>query len=53
MEIEIRELQRKDFNGAISFAIRGMHFDWYMDSKFLLVCMEGIFGTLKQTGQHR
>lgn len=40
MEIEIRELQRKDFNGAISFAIRGMHFDWYMDSKFLL----GLYG---------
>lgn len=36
MDIEIRDLQRKDFNKAIGFAIQGMHFDWYMDSKFML-----------------
>lgn len=40
MGIEIRELQRKDFNRAIGFAIRGMHFDWYLNSKFLL----GLYG---------
>jgi len=36
MDIEIRDLQRKDFNKAIDFAIQGMHFDWYLDSKFML-----------------
>lgn len=40
MEIEIRGLQKKDYNKAVGFAIRGMHFDWYMDSKFLL----GLYG---------
>lgn len=40
MDIEIRDLQKKDFHKAAGFAIRGMHFDWYMDSKFLL----GLYG---------
>ncbi|MCM1084326.1 MAG: GNAT family N-acetyltransferase [Clostridium sp.] len=36
MVVLIKELQRKDENSAIQFAIRGMHFDWYMDSKIAL-----------------
>ena len=36
MELEIRELQHKDYKKAIQFAITGMHFDWYMDSPLLL-----------------
>ena len=36
MEIEITELKRKDYKKAIQFAIKGMHFDWYLDSNFLL-----------------
>ena len=34
MEIEITELKRKDYKKAIQFAIKGMHFDWYLDSNF-------------------
>lgn len=36
MEIEIKPIQKADYNRAIQFAIKGMHFDWYLDSKFLL-----------------
>ena len=36
MEIEIKPIQKADYNKAIQFAIKGMHFDWYLDSKFLL-----------------
>lgn len=36
MQPEIRELRKKDHGKAIQFAIKGMHFDWYMDNKFLL-----------------
>lgn len=36
MKLEIRELREQDYNKAIQFAIKGMHFDWYMDSKSLL-----------------
>lgn len=36
MEIELRELRKQDEKKAIRFAIKGMHFDWYMDSKFAL-----------------
>lgn len=36
MKIEIKELRKKDCKKAIQFAITGMHFDWYMDNKFLL-----------------
>lgn len=34
--IEIREIRRQDYKKAQQFAIQGMHFDWYMDSKVLL-----------------
>ncbi|MCD8317311.1 MAG: GNAT family N-acetyltransferase, partial [Eggerthellaceae bacterium] len=36
MEIEIRDLDKKDYGKAIEFASKGMHFDWYTDSKMLL-----------------
>jgi len=35
-QLEIREIDKRDYNKAIQFAITGMHFDWYMDSKLLL-----------------
>lgn len=36
MSIEIKALKRKDYKKAIQFAIKGMHFDWYLNSDFLL-----------------
>lgn len=40
LPIEIKELRREDHARAIRFAIAGMHFDWYLDSGFLL----GLYG---------
>lgn len=34
--IEIREMRKQDYKKAQQFAIRGMHLDWYMDSKVIL-----------------
>lgn len=36
MNVEIRELDRRDYEKAVQFAIVGMHFDWYVDSPWLL-----------------
>ena len=36
MNIEITEIRKQDYKKAIQFAIKGMHFDWYLDSDFLL-----------------
>lgn len=36
MNIEIKNASKKDYKKAIQFAIKGMHFDWYLDNKFLL-----------------
>lgn len=36
MEIEIKDIQKKDYKKAIQFAIKGMHFDWYLNSPLLL-----------------
>lgn len=36
LEIEIREIRKKDYKKAIQFAITGMHFNLYLDSRFLL-----------------
>ena len=36
MKIEIAEIRKQDYKKAIQFAIKGMHFDWYLDSDFLL-----------------
>lgn len=36
MEIEIRDLRKKDYKKAIQYAIKGMHFEWYLNNQFLL-----------------
>ena len=36
LKIEITDIEKKDHKKAIQFAIKGMHFDWYLDNKFLL-----------------
>ena len=36
MNIKILDIKKQDYRKAIQFAIKGMHFDWYLDSKFLL-----------------
>ena len=36
MKLRIDELKRKDYKQAIQFAIKGMHFEWYLDNKILL-----------------
>lgn len=36
LEIEIKDIRKKDYKKAIQFAIRGMHFDWYLNNRFLL-----------------
>lgn len=36
MKLTIKALEKKDFNKAIQYAITGMHFNWYLDSKILL-----------------
>lgn len=36
MSIEIGKLRKEDYKKAIEYAIKGMHFDWYLDSKLLL-----------------
>ena len=36
MNIEIRNISKEDFSKAIQFAIKGMHFDWYLNIPFLL-----------------
>lgn len=39
--ITLKEIEKKDYPKAIGFAIRGMHFDMYLDSPLLL----GLYGT--------
>lgn len=36
MKIEIKDIQKKDYKKAIQYAIKGMHFDWYLNNQFLL-----------------
>lgn len=36
MSIEIRGMDKADYKKAIRSAIKGMHFDWYLDNRFLL-----------------
>lgn len=36
MELRVGELREKDYKKAIQFAIKGMHFNWYLDNPFLL-----------------
>lgn len=46
--IEIKSLRRCDVGKAIRFAIKGMHFDWYLDSRFLLWLYGHYFWYLEQ-----
>lgn len=41
MELTIKEIERKDHEKAIQFAITGMHFDMYLKNRFLL----NLYGT--------
>lgn len=36
MRLEFREMDVKDYKKAVQSAIKGMHFDWYLDSGLLL-----------------
>lgn len=36
MEIELTTLKKTDEKKAIQYAIKGMHFDWYLDSRWML-----------------
>ena len=36
MQLELRKLRKQDHKKALQCAITGMHFDWYMDSPWLL-----------------
>ena len=36
MNIKISDIRKKDYKKAIQFAIKGMHFDWYLSNKFML-----------------
>lgn len=47
MALKITPLQKKDYKKAIQYAIRGMHFDWYLDSPFLLNCYGRYFWYLE------
>ena len=47
MNIEITEIRKQDYKKAIQFAIKGMHFDWYIDSDFLLTAYGRYFWYLE------
>ncbi len=47
MKIEFRELQKKDYKNAIRFAVKGMHFEWYLDNKILMNLYGKYFWYLK------
>ena len=49
MEIQIKELRKKDYKKAIQYAIKGMHFNMYLDSKFLLKLYGRYFWYLELT----
>lgn len=36
LELQIKELRKKDYNKVIQYAIKGMHFNMYLDNKVLL-----------------
>ena len=49
VKITLRDLDPKDYKKAIQFAIEGMHFHWYMDSKWLLQLYGRYFWYLEMT----
>ena len=36
MQVKIGALKKRDYAMAIQFAVKGMHFDWYLDNQMLL-----------------
>lgn len=34
--MKIEKLRKKDYGKVIGYAIKGMHFDWYMSNKTIL-----------------
>lgn len=49
MKLKFKELERKDYKIVIKYASIGMHFDWYMDNKFLLYLYGKYFWSLTLT----
>lgn len=47
--MEIKELDKKDWNKVIQYAIKGMHFDEYLDNNFLLKAYGRYFWYLEYT----
>lgn len=47
--MEIKELDKKDWNKVIQYAIKGMHFDKYLDNNFLLKAYGRYFWYLEYT----
>lgn len=47
MKIEIKDIRKEDYKKAIRFAIKGMHFDWYLNSRFLLAAYGRYFWYLE------
>ena len=47
--MEIKELNKKDWNKVIQYAIKGMHFDKYLDNNFLLKAYGRYFWYLEYT----
>ena len=47
MALRIAELKKTDYKKAIQYAIKGMHFEWYLKNKFLLNCYGRYFWYLE------
>ena len=47
--MEIKKLQKKDWNKVIGYAIKGMHFDEYLKNNFLLKAYGRYFWYLEYT----
>ena len=50
MEVQIKNIKKEDYEKAIQFAINGMHFDWYLDSRLLLNLYGRYFWYLEMGG---
>ena len=46
--ITIKPLRRRDWRKAVQFSIKGMHFDWYLNSRLLLALYGWYFWFLEQ-----
>lgn len=47
MKIEIQDMQKKDYETAIQFALKGMHFDWFLTNEVLLQAYSRYFWYLE------